>query len=255
LTDRRIQAVLFDLGETLLEFGRLDVWSLFEEAAANSYAYLQEQGQPVRGLVRYKWLSFLLIRLKLMVSDWTQRDWDSLALLRRIGDKNGYNLSEAQLRELNWRWYEPLGRRAKVEPDLGETLTKLRQAGLRLGIVSNTWVNGDALERHLEQLGVLDFFEVRIYSCGYRFRKPDRRLFRKAAEKLGVLPADVMFVGDRVDTDIRGALKAGMAPVLKRACTNERKRPPAGVPRIDRLSELPALIERLNAKGGASGRT
>ncbi|MBE0535622.1 MAG: HAD family hydrolase [Phycisphaerae bacterium] len=244
--------MLFDLGETLLEFGRVDVWRMFQEAANSSYAYLQEQGQPVRGLGGYKWASFLLIRLKLLVSDWTGRDWDSLALLRRIGERGGYDLTEEQLRELNWRWYEPLGRRAKAEPDLAETLARLRDAGLRLGIVSNTWVNGDALERHLEQLGVLGFFEVRIYSCSYRFRKPDRRLFRKATEELGVLPGHVMFVGDRLDTDVRGALNAGMVPVLKLAYTNARKRAPAGVERIEKLSELPRLIERFNAAASTS---
>jgi putative hydrolase of the HAD superfamily len=238
--------VLFDLGETLLEFGRVNVWQLFQEAAGNSYAYLQEQGQPVRGLAGYKWWSFWLIRLKLWVSDWTRRDWDSLEVLRKIGTRGRYSLSEEQLRELNWRWYEPLARQATVEPDLAETLAKLREMGLRLGIVSNTWVNGDSLERHLAQLGVLEFFEVRIYSCGYRFRKPDKRLFRQATEKLGVLPGHVLFVGDRIDTDVKGAMRAGMAAVLKRAYTNARKRPPAGVERIDRIAELPALVARVN---------
>ncbi len=255
LTDRPIQAVLFDLGDTLLEFGRVDVWRLFHEAATNSYAYLQHLGKPVRGLGRYKWASFCVIRLKLLISNWTRRDWDSLAMLRQIGARGGYDMTEEQLRELNWRWYEPLVKRAEVEPDLADTLTNLRQMGLRLGIVSNTWVNGDALERHLEQLGLLDFFDVRVYSHSFGFRKPDRRLFRQAAERLGVLPTDVVFVGDRIDTDVRGALKAKMTPVLKYAHTNARKRPPEGIARIQRLSELPALVRQLNAVRAASGKT
>ena len=38
-----LKAVLFDLGETLLNYGRVDVDGLFREGARLSYAYLQRE--------------------------------------------------------------------------------------------------------------------------------------------------------------------------------------------------------------------
>ena len=56
-----------------------------------------------------------------------------------------------------------------------------------------------------------------------------------------------MFVGDRIDNDIKAAVKAGMTAVLKAAYTNAGKKSPKGVWKINQLSELPGLIEKINA--------
>ena len=58
------------------------------------------------------------------------RDFDSLDLLRRIGIKRGYKLSEEQWQQFAWCWYEPLSKIAVCEPDIRETLAKLRDMGL-----------------------------------------------------------------------------------------------------------------------------
>jgi FMN phosphatase YigB (HAD superfamily) len=56
----------------------------------------------------------------------------------------------------------------------------------------------------------------------------------------------IMYVGDRIDKDAAPTLKLGMKSVLKTAYTNKGKTIPEGVFKIDRLSELPALIEKIN---------
>jgi len=182
--DRRIKGVLFDLGQTVLEFDGVDAPALFRRAAANSYDYLRQLNQPAGGFLSYKLRNLLAIRLKVLISALTGRDWDSLAALKRGGRKKGIDLTEEQWRQLNWKWYEPLMSVASVERDLIGTLRLLRDKDLKLGIVSNTWVNGSALDRHLEMEGLLEFFDVRVYSCSYRFRKPDRRIFIEAARQM-----------------------------------------------------------------------
>jgi FMN phosphatase YigB (HAD superfamily) len=57
-----------------------------------------------------------------------------------------------------------------------------------------------------------------------------------------------MFVGDRINTDIKPATKVGMQAVLKAAYTNIGKKIPKGALRINQLSELPVLIEKINAE-------
>jgi HAD superfamily hydrolase (TIGR01549 family) len=245
--DRRIKAVLFDLGQTVLEFGKVDTMAVFRQAATNSYDYLKELGQPVGGFKAYKLRNLLSIRLKVLISDLTRRDWDSLAALKHGGERKGIHVTDEQWRQLNWKWYEPLAGIASVEPDLAETLGLLREMDLKLGIVSNTWVNGCALDRHLDMEGLLDFFDVRVYSYDYSFRKPDKRIFLEAARQVDAACGNILFVGDRVNNDVRGALRAGMIPVLKTTPENKRKTLSPTTTRIDKLSKLPQLIEKLNA--------
>jgi len=146
--------------------------------------------------------------------------------------------------------YEPLSKQATIEPTIKDTLIALKGLGLKLGILSNTFVNAHSLEKHMKQLGLLDFFSVRMYSYQFDFRKPDLRIFKIAAERLGEPPENILYVGDRIDKDIEPALKVGFKPVLKAAYTNAGKTPPNGALKIDKVSELPALIKEINTKKG-----
>lgn len=241
----KIEAILFDLGETLLNFGKIESTAkLFKDAGRRSYTYLKKLNQPVGRFRRYFWRNMLGLRLRYYISLMTGRDFDSLTLLEKYGTRRGFQLSREQWQELNWLWYEPLRQRSSTEPDLTQTLTKLTRAGLKLGIVSNTFVNADALDRHLAEEGLIGFFDTRVYSCDFGFRKPDKRIFLEAARQVGVEPANIIYVGDRINKDVMGALRAGMHAVLKNAYTNAGKKPPTGVERIQNISELPDLVKK-----------
>jgi len=246
MPDRRIKAVLFDLGETLLTFGKLNMGRLFQEGAGLSYYFLQSCNQPVGSLWYYLWRNLLTVRIHYLLSNITGRDFDSLALLKKIHEKKGVKLTDWQWQHLAWLWYQPLSELGSVEPDIIQTLTALTKMKLRLGILSNTFINSSSLEKHLQQFGILDFFPVRLYSYEFRFRKPDARIFQAAARRIGEPAENTLFVGDRIDTDIKPALKSGMLAVLKAAYTNAGKKPPQGVCKINRLSELPALLKKIN---------
>jgi putative hydrolase of the HAD superfamily len=246
LPDEQIKAVFFDLGETLLNFGRIDSGRIFKEAARISYTFLQQLSQKVGGFAYYSMRNLISIRLHYLLSNIIGRDFDSLELLKKIGRKWHLQLNEQQWQHLAWLWYEPLGKIATVETNIIETLDKLKNSGLKLGIISNTFVHGSSLDKHLMQLGMLEYFPIRLYSYNYSFRKPDRRIFETAVDMAGEEPEKTMFVGDRLDNDIKGALRARMLPVLKKAYTNIGKKVPDGVLKIQNLSELPQVIEKIN---------
>src|SRR4030042_6821581 len=96
----------------------------------------------------------------------------------------------------------------RAEPETKETLAALKDNGLKLGILSNTFVHGTSLEKHLQQLGVLGFFTVRLYSYEFPFRKPDARIFKAALERIGEPAENILYVGDRIDKDIKPAIKS-----------------------------------------------
>lgn len=257
-----IRAVLFDLGDTLLDFGKVNTTKVFLQGARTSYHFLKKHNQPTGSFVSYFVRNLMRLRLRSLRSDLTGRDFDALSFLKQIGQREGMELSSRQWEQFAWLWYEPLSRLAQVEPDIRETLARLTDLGLKLGILSNTFVNRASLERHLRRAGILEFFPVRLFSYEFKVRKPDVQIFRIAAERVGAALENVLFVGDRIDKDIRPALACGMRAALKDAYTNAGKATPPGAWRIGQVSELPALVESVNvasvpcvSQGGARRRT
>ena len=246
MPDKIIKAVLFDLGETLLTFGKVNRARIYRQGAESTYHYLKSLGQPVGSFRYYYWRNLVLLRIKHWLSFITKRDFDALTLLKKSGTKKGINLTDQQWQHLVWLWYEPLSKVGKAEIKTKETLTALTKLGLKLGIVSNTFVNAASLDKHLAQLGILDFFQVRLYSYEFDFRKPDTRIFKTAADKIGEMFENILFVGDQINKDIKAAMKIGMHAVLKAAYTNAGKKTPNGIIKITQLAELPALIEKIN---------
>ncbi len=242
-----IKAVCFDLGETLLNFGPVDIVKLFRSGAKLTYDYLRGLSQPVGDFKPYCYRNLAAIRWKYWLSILTRRDFDALKLLKRVNQPKGVELTDQQWNEFIWLWYEPLSKSATVEPDIKSTLAELKKMDLKLAILSNTFINGSALERHLAQYGILDFFDVRLYSYQFSFRKPDKRIFRAAAKQIGLPLKNIMFVGDRINADVRPALKLGMTAVLKQAYTNHTKRLPPAAHKIQNLSQLPELIQQINS--------
>jgi HAD superfamily hydrolase (TIGR01549 family) len=247
MAKKRVNAILFDLGDTVLEFGRVKTTRLFLKGAHSSYDFLRAKCQPVAGFHSYFLKNLFCLRWRHLVSHFTGNDFDSLEVLRALGARQGISLSEEDWRHLTWLWYEPLSVSAHVEPDLPQTFAALQQKDIKLGIISNTFVHSSALDRHLEQLNVKDFLQVRLYSYQFEFRKPDLRIFQEGARRIGEDCANIMYVGDRVDKDMLPALKLGMAPALKKARANIGKSVPTGVHVIERLSQLPDLVEQINS--------
>ena len=235
------------MGETLINFGKMDIAALFTEAGRLSYAYLKEHAQPVPSFRRYLWSNLLSIRLHSLFAGVTGKDFDSLIAIRKYGIRKGFDLTDQQWNRINWCWYKPLRDKATVEPDIQTTLTKLQQAGVKLGIVSNTFVNSNALDRHLEEEGIIDFFPMRIYSYQFSKRKPHKSIFLAAANKIDTPPENIMYVGDRIDNDVKGSQKANMIPVLKTAYTNKNKKIPPGILKIDLISQLPDILNEFNS--------
>jgi len=237
---------LFDLGETLLTFGRVDTSYYFKLGAKLTYNYLKQLEQPVGNFSVYRFRNLFAIRWQYFLSSISGNDFDALGLLKRIGLRRSYHLSEDQWDQLCWLWYEPLSTQGKVEANIKDTLGKLRDMNLKLGILSNTFINSSSLNRQLSNLEILEYFDEIMYSYEFDSRKPSEKIFIEASEKIGVAPGKIVFVGDRIDKDIRPALKLGMTAVLKDAYANTGKKTPEGAYRIKTISQLPNIVESTN---------
>jgi HAD superfamily hydrolase (TIGR01509 family) len=117
---------------------------------------------------------------------------------------------------------------AEVKP----SLVRLRDAGLRLAVVSNA--NG-TVESMFDRLGLLPFFDRVFDSQVEGVEKPDPRLFRIALERSGARAETTLHVGDLYHVDVTGARSAGLrAALIDPAGLYER----ADCPRYASLTEL-----------------
>lgn len=92
-----------------------------------------------------------------------------------------------------------------------ESLARLRAAGLRLGVVSNS---DGRVEQALQAAGLREYFDVVMDSALIGVEKPDPRIFQAALNALGVTPEEALYVGDLYEVDILGAEAAGITAVL-----------------------------------------
>ena len=92
-------------------------------------------------------------------------------------------------------------------PHLFEILTEV-EAQYKIAIISDAqWVFA---EPEVEILGLDRFFQHKILSSHYGYKKPDVRLFQTAMKKLRLNPEESLYIGDNLRKDLVGAKKAGM---------------------------------------------
>ncbi len=102
---------------------------------------------------------------------------------------------------------EFLTHRNKVElfPDVLPFLTSAREHYPLLSVS-----NGNA---DLHRIGLGDLFVRHVSARDVGAAKPDARMFRAACEHLGLMPAQVLHIGDHPVQDILGAARVGMKTV------------------------------------------
>ena len=137
---------------------------------------------------------------------------------------------------------------ADLYPDAVPCLRALRAAGLVVGVSGNQ--PPDVSERLMASLGL--GLDVVASSSAWGVEKPDPEFFVRVAAAAGCAPAEVAYVGDRVDNDVLPAKRAGLAAVFLRrgpwgyvhATWPEAA---AADLRVESLAELPAALAELRA--------
>lgn len=93
----------------------------------------------------------------------------------------------------------------RVEPNLKETLTRLRPH-YRLAIASN---RGKSLNPVLQHCGLAEFFEVIVSSREVREPKPHPESLERILRGFGVAPDEACYIGDS-DLDREASTRAGV---------------------------------------------
>ena len=139
---------------------------------------------------------------------------------------------------------EPTGGRQAftLYRDAAPALAELRERGYRIGLAANqpAWAEAALREAEVEA----DFVGL---SAVWGVEKPSPEFFARIVAEAGCEPAEIAYVGDRVDNDVEPALAAGMVAVhIRRGPWGHLQR---GGERahvqIRSLDELPGALERV----------
>jgi HAD superfamily hydrolase (TIGR01549 family) len=138
--------------------------------------------------------------------------------------------------------------------DARPCIKALQGLGLWLGVAGNQTLNAGAILRGLD-LGV----DMVATSDDWGANKPDREFFDRLVAECPCPAEEILYVGDRLDNDVRPAHMAGLRTAhIKRGpwgllvAADPELREVADV-LLDSLNELPAAVKRLNAARGTAG--
>jgi len=154
---------------------------------------------------------------------------------------------EGAAREMVVEAFLGAGREVKLEfaPGIGPCLARLRERGLRLGIVCDVGFSGGELLRELlEAEGLLQHFDGWGFSDEVGHYKPAPQIFEAALAALGAGAAEAVHVGDLRRTDVAGASALGMRTVRYRGMNTggDSEAGPEADLVLDDHDQLPAVV-------------
>jgi putative hydrolase of the HAD superfamily len=99
---------------------------------------------------------------------------------------------------------------ADIQPDerMFQAVAKLRDQGVRVGLLSNSWVMSDYPRERLARS-----FDALVISGEVGMRKPEPRIYLHAAQVIGAEPRECVFVDD-TEGHVAVADEVGMATIL-----------------------------------------
>ena len=236
-----IRAVVFDYGNTLIEF------SARQAAACDA-----DLGTAMERL--YGACDRALLRRIREADRWAPyagdppayRENDLPAITRQAVERlYGRAPSPAELEDLLRVRFDAFLRATEAPPETREVLGRLASR-YRLALLSN-YPDSRAIRESLRRTRLAEFLDPVLISADLGRVKPHPFLFTKMEEALGLPPTAIVYVGDNWLADVQGARRAGWRSVWV-----TRWNPPENPPRhagdldphatIGSLAELPGLL-------------
>ncbi len=210
---KMVEAVLFDIGDTLIQFDMSEPRRLVGAAVGPVHQWLIDNGHKPPAFSRYEKTVWRRVVRAFAWSRLRRREVDLLATIGAVHRRFGITLPADRLATVMAGCAPALRGFLKVDPQAVGVVQAIHEAGFALGIVSNVFFPAQAVDGVLRAAGLLDFFPTRIYSSDVGYRKPHPEIFRIASRKLSVAAARSIYVGDQLGNDVRGASRVGMRTV------------------------------------------
>lgn len=247
-TSRALQGVLFDYGETLVEFIRPD--AALADADARVAALLVASGQGK--LTPEQLRAVILDRVEDDVLEHQRRgelrEISVVDASRAAYAEAGIALDDSLLDEVLRIEQEAWWQGASLDPAALPLLDGLRRDGLRVGLCSNAPYRVPSLHAQLAHVGLDAHIDTVTFSAEVGWRKPSPRMFAAALAALGTDAAGTVMVGDSEANDIAGAHAVGMRAVL--LCRSSGGGPSEADAVINALGDVPVAFQNIGLYWG-----
>jgi HAD superfamily hydrolase (TIGR01549 family) len=198
----QIKAVVFDYGNTLIEFTARQVYAL-EEAIAGA------MGAVFGPFDLQRYIELRRIAYRSPYSHPELRECTVDALLGdHVRELYGRDPRDGELDPVIAAHDEHFVKLIEAPDYLDALLERLRRR-YRLAVVSN-YPCGRSIRASLKRTGIEPRLDAVVVSGELGYVKPHPILFRTILERLGVEPREALFVGDNWLGDVQGAKRAGM---------------------------------------------
>ncbi len=244
----RLDAVLFDLGNTLISFTPRDSmefvlkWyyatpGLDEKVSINDFlnAFRAVVIRERKRMLQEPWETSVITRSK-MIEEELDDGSNGMKGISVVLSSTHTGAFESCLR---------MNRNARRVLDVLFNSENDEGSSIKLGLISNAG-DGAALRTFLAENDLERYFRSIVISGEVGFAKPWPEIFHRCLTEIGVDPGRSVYVGDRYVVDVEGSRKAGMNPVYIRQYHTSGE-PPEGMeidaPTIDHLLDLIPLLE------------
>ena len=133
---------------------------------------------------------------------------------RELARRCGAEPSEAALAESCDARVEAQNGLFVFRDDVLAALQALKEQGLRVGLLSDCTPELPVAWPHF---AIAPYFDTAVFSCEEGLKKPNPAFFHLVCDRLGVAPADCLYVGDGGSRELTGAAAVGMTPLMLRA--------------------------------------
>ncbi len=205
------KAVFFDLDGTLRHNVPNHLDSFTEKARELGLKVNAEQMREAGRWEHYYWA-----QSKEMIQDfktYAEGDefWQHYTLIRLQAIGANPAEAEALAPALNVYMKDEYHSENWVPPELHQILPSLREAGLKLGVLSN---RRSPFDDELRELNLTNYFDFVKAAGQIGSWKPDPAIFTPLLEHFSLAAADAVYIGDNYYADVVGARAAGLEPVL-----------------------------------------
>jgi len=241
-----IQAIIFDLGGTLIEYaGPYAVWPDLETPGFEAaYITLQRNGVELSSFEKFRATGFAILPERWQMAISGQRNLRLLDFLTEVLETcDVTSLDQVWLEEAALLYQEAICAQAVPLDAAQETLAFVKGQGYKIGLLSNTMFTGTAHIADLERFSLDSFFDAMLFSADVGKWKPSAEPYLDLLDQLKVRPENGIFIGDDPVNDIVGGQRAGLRTIHLRS--SQRFRHSGGVQPgaiISHLAELPVVL-------------
>ena len=242
-----VETVIFDLGGTLIEYaGEYEHWPELETPGfAAAHKTLSQNGHTVPEFELFRQAGFSHLPRMWQAATRREANLQVQALLgAALAELGSHHFADEDLLAAAEAYGAAIQAQAFLIEGALAAVTAVKEAGYKVGLVSNTMFPGTMHREDMARFGLLDHFDTTLFSADVNKWKPNADPFLHVLEALGMRPETAVYVGDDPASDMVGGQAAGLRTIY--FPSSQRFAKPDGVQPDGEISSLAELLPLLS---------